>query len=75
MFFNLLSYMYQSIYRTLIKFQPFTLMKVLFTEIKGNNQILNAVILTLFLHIPKHLQTNYTEDIEEKSVFHIHQGQ
>ena len=31
--------------------------------------------LTLFLHISKHVQTSYTEDIEEKLVFHIHQGQ
>ena len=30
--------------------------------------------LTLFLHISKHVHTNYTEDIEEKSVFHIRQG-
>ena len=32
-------------------------------------QILNAVVLTLFLHISKHIQTNYTEDIEEKISF------
>ena len=38
-------------------------------------EILDEVVLTLFLHISEHVQTNYTEDIEEKSVFHIHQGQ
>ena len=66
-----LSYMYQSIYRTLIKFQPFTLMKVLFYINQGTEitpleiyNILNAAFLTLLLHISKHVQTNFTEDIE-----------
>ena len=50
---NLLSYMYNSIYKTLIEFKPFTLMKVLFlhklreiTQLK-NYKILNTVVLTL----------------------------
>ena len=44
------------------------------TQLKSY-QILNTIVLTLFLHKSNHVQTNYTEDIEEKSDFHIHKGQ
>ena len=54
-----------------------------------NGQKFNLIALTVFFkyskntigdvgsvvkYISKHIQTKYTEDIEEKSVFHIHQG-
>ena len=59
-----------------IKLQPFNLIKVFLHKSRGITlleiyEILNRVVLP-YSYI---LQTNYTEDREEKSVFHIHQGQ
>ena len=68
--------MYKSIYSPTVYFDEstFYINQGKITQLKIY-EILNTVVLTLFLHLSKHIQTNFTEDIEEKSVVHINQGQ